>query len=285
MIQKAPALTIFFLLLLHIGCTQNKTVQSPPGYDFSKPAIFKMPDVLAEISGIALKEGSADTVYAEQDEEGKVFYFHLGDKEVNHTKFSKKGDFEDIAVGKNYLLLLRSDGVVFSFPLNERFNKDAAGVNEQRDLLDAGEYESMYADQQTGIVYILCKNCAIDKNKGAVSGYTFKLGDDGKLSADKAFSVDENAIAKLIGQQSIRLKASALARNPLTNEWYILSSVNKLLVVTNSDFGPLKVYHLNPPLFSQPEGIAFDKAGNLYISNEAGEGPGATILQFLHAKH
>jgi uncharacterized protein YjiK len=37
-------------------------------------------------------------------------------------------------------------------------------------------------------------------------------------------------------------------------------------------------------MFKQPEGIAFDNAGNLYISNEKGNGNNGSILKFIYQK-
>jgi SdiA-regulated len=281
--MKSPPVFLIAILLLLTGtrCTHRKKTVSPSEYDLAKPTVFTMPSVLDEISGIAFKNGDPDTVYAEQDEEGKVFYFHPGDKDVQHTKFSKKGDYEDIAVYNGYIIMLRSDGVFFTFPLSDIYNKDAAHVNEQEGLLPQGEYESLFADESSKTLYVLCKNCGNDKVDQTIPGYTLQLDVNGKLRQKDTFSIDEKMIATLAGEKKIRFKPSALAKNPLTDEWYIVSSVNKMLLVTTSKWQPIKTYKLNPALFTQPEGIAFDKNGDLYISNETGEGYNGTILKFL----
>ncbi|MFT3935415.1 MAG: SdiA-regulated domain-containing protein [Chitinophagaceae bacterium] len=274
----------FFLLLTESACTEPPEAVNPPGYNLAKPVVFNMPSVLEEISGIAFNNGNTETVYAEQDEEGKLFYFHLGDKEVTHTKFSKRGDYEDVAICNGWVIMLRSDGVFFTFPLKEIANKDAGNVQEQDGLLPAGEYESLYADEANQQLYLLCKNCSADKSSGSVSGHIFALSADGKLSKKSQFSVDEKAIAQLAGKDNIKLKASGMAMNPVTHQWYILSSVNRLLLIADAQWKPVSVHALNPGLFTQPEGIAFDKAGNMYIANEKGNAELGTILLFKYQK-
>jgi hypothetical protein len=284
-VNMKPLPVIFIMLVLQLtstGCAGPSTPVHPPGYDLSKPIVYNMPAVLDEISGIALNHGHTDTVFAEQDEEGKLFYFHLGDAAVKHSKFSTKGDYEDVAICNGTVIMLRSDGVFFTFPLNGIGNKDIGTTKEQDGLLPAGEYESLYADETHNTVYVLCKNCAADKSSQTVTGHIFSMGAGGQLAVKNQFSMDEKTMAALAGKEKLKLKPSALAQHPITHQWYILSSVNKMLVVTDDRWKPVSVYPLNPVLFTQPEGIAFDKKGNLYISNEKGSGANGTILTFLY---
>ncbi|MNT78403.1 hypothetical protein D3C72_2176360 [compost metagenome] len=54
-----------------------------------------------------------------------------------------------------------------------------------------------------------------------------------------------------------------------------------MLVVTDDKWEVIGAYPLNPAIFNQPEAIAFDHAGNLFIGNEAGDKNGkATLLKF-----
>ena len=53
-----------------------------------------------------------------------------------------------------------------------------------------------------------------------------------------------------------------------------------MLVITDEKWKVKAVYPLNPSIFPQPEGIAFDLRHNLYISNERSQTPAATILAF-----
>ncbi|MEO5684628.1 MAG: SdiA-regulated family protein [Chitinophagaceae bacterium] len=277
-------LILFVLQLTNAACTEPTATVNPPGYNLTKPVTYKMPSVLEEISGIAFNQGNAATIYAEQDEEGKLFYFHLGDAEVKHSKFSKRGDFEDVAISNGWVIMLRSDGVFFTFALAGTVSKETADVKEQPRLLPRGEYESLYADEKNNTLYLLCKNCSDDKSRQSVTGYVLSLAADGQLAVKDHFSIDEKTLVAVPGGGKINLKPSALARNPVTLQWYIISSVNKMLLITNNNWKPIGTYALNPAVFTQPEGIAFDKAGNMYISNEKGNGAAGSILQFNYQK-
>ncbi|HRH60052.1 MAG TPA: SdiA-regulated domain-containing protein [Chitinophagaceae bacterium] len=277
--------TLLFSAIIFIAaCSQQEDAyKSPQGYNLNKPEKFFMSESLREISGIAFNKGSNNMIYAEQDEDGKLFYFKLGNQKVNAVKFAGHGDYEDLAICKGFVILLRSDGTLFTFPISIIAKDEIDSVEEWKKILPEGEYEGMYADEATGNIYVLCKNCKEDNGK-THHGYIYKLNNDGNISSNGSFTIDIKKIEELSGEKKIEFHPSALSMNPQTEQWYILSSVNKLLVVADKNWNVQQVYHLNPSLFIQPEGMAFDSNNNLYISNEGGDMSKGNILKFAFAK-
>jgi hypothetical protein len=266
-----------------LSCVDKKNYPSPPGYNLNSPVKYKMPDDLAEVSGIAFRNGKADSLYAEEDESGRVYYFKPGDKTLKYSKFGKSGDYEDIAILGDKVILLRSDGTLFVFAFKDLRNPQIPNVQRIAAPLPKGEYEGMYADEKEGLLYVLCKNSG--KNAGKQGIVTaFKFDKDTQLIAVKNADIRVSEIEAIAGQKGITFRPSALAKNPLTNEWYVVSSVNKCIVVTDVNFKVKAVYALNPSLFLQPEGIAFDNQNNLYISNEGDKISPGTVLKFNYKK-
>lgn len=270
-------LALFALL----GCNTSKTKEnSLPNYDLSKPEKFAMPESLLEISGIAFNNGVNDTVYAIQDEDGKVFKLPWNNKQKHQTKFGKKGDFEDITILNNKIFVLKSNGTLYSFDTKETSKEETNNSQEWTNLLPKEEYEGMYGDATTGNLYILCKSCSIDNPKEKVSGYVLHVGDSIKLTGN--FAINVSQIKKNNGKVKGGFRPSALAKSSKTNEWYIVSSANKLLVVADIDWNIKNVFPLNGNIFNQPEGIAFDKENNIYISNEGDDLVDGNILKFKY---
>jgi SdiA-regulated len=276
--------SLIFVSIFYNGCKQPPKIEGFASYDLASPAILKMPSGLNEISGIAFNKGKPDTIYAEQDEEGRLFYFPVTSLDIKHQKFGKKGDYEDIAICNGTVVMLRSDGVLFSFPLNINGDEEISNVQETAGLLPAGEYEGMYADEKTSRLYVLCKKCDADNEAKSISGYILQVTPGKSTELKTSFQVNTKDIAAKLNVKKVVFRPSALAKNQQDNQWYILSSVNKLLVVTDDNWGIKEVYSLEPALFNQPEGIAFDQDNNLYISNERGSNNNATVLKFTFAK-
>lgn len=280
--------SLMVLASIFCNCTENNPVyKSPPGYDLNHPVVYNMHKSLIEISGIAFDNSNNDTVFAEQDEEGAVYMLHLNNKMkyLGKSVFRTHGDFEDITICNNQVIMLQSDGTMFIFPLNEVDSKKINSVQKWEGLLPPGEYESIYANDQSNKVYVLCKNCKIDRQSGfnQISGYIFTLGSSGLLQFAGNFNIQSKEIARHAGVPSIRFKSSAITYNKWTSEWYILSSVNKMLVITNDKWRVKNVYHLDPRLYIQPEGITFDNRRNLYISSEGSKiKPGTISKIFYH---
>jgi DNA-binding beta-propeller fold protein YncE len=122
---------------------------------------------------------------------------------------------------------------------------------------------------------MICKDCEMDK-KAAVSIWSFSTVTNTFALIPK--KIDVAPIAKTLGVNKVRFKPSASAVNPLNGDIYMVSAVNKVLVVADSAGTVQDVYQLNPSLYRQPEGIAFTPTGDLLISNEVNLGEFGNIL-------
>ena len=275
-------ITVILLFIFIVSCTglpeEEKTIKA---YDLENPDKFFMPESLLEISGITFYKGNSDTVYAIQDEQGRFFRIPWGVKKQTNAKFGKQSDYEDVTIVNETVLILKSNGSLFSFPLAETIYEEIDSVREWKQVLPKGEYEGMYGDDATGKVFIICKNCPDDNSKDLVSGYIIQAGDS--VYQTGTFQVDVKKIKTFTGKVKRGFRPSALAKNPVTSEWFIVSAVNKLLVVTDSNWNIKEASFLNGNIFNQPEGIAFGKEGNLYISNEGDDLSLGNILKFVRS--
>ncbi len=277
---------IYTMLFTIAACagTNDKKFTSPPGYQLANPQTFTMPNVLNEISGIAFSKGNSSVAYTVQDEEGSLFYFTPGSEQINQMRFAGKGDYEDVAICNGQVIILKSDGILLSFALSETANKETANVKEWANLLPAAEYEGIYADENTGMLYVLRKQNNIAKHDKSTIIYSFALASDGNITAKENVEVSVKDLEKITGENKSGFRPSALAKQPGSNDWFIVSSANKLLVVTDDQWKIKNMYTLDLAMFNQPEGIAFDSNGDLYISNEGDKTSSGNILKFKFAK-
>ena len=198
-------------------------------------------------------------------------------EKISHSKFGKKGDFEDVSIlNNNKIVVLRSDGSLFLFPVNEIEKQNIDSVKEFNNLLPAGEYEGLFAAE--GKIFVLCKNCAGDKGKSEVSVQSLEMQQNDSLKFINSFKIDISMTQSKEGKQN-KFHPSGISKNPVTNDWFIISSTNKLLLVLDEQWKVKQYFPLDPSIFKQPEGITFNSKGDLYISNEGIDGA-ANILEF-----
>jgi uncharacterized protein YjiK len=88
-------------------------------------------------------------------------------------------------------------------------------------------------------------------------------------------------VKSLAPKKTSKLQPSAAAIHPVLNKLFIVSSASNQLVIADRDGNVEGVYVLAQKLFPQPEGITFNKKGDMYISNESLTSKG-TLLKFLY---
>lgn len=250
-----------------------------PYYNLSAPKIIELSPSLDEISGIAYY--AKDTsVFAIIDEAGILFKISLNNpKNVKSWEFSKKRDYEDLLLIDSFFYALVSNGDIVKIMFNENsletFKIDFPDASKKKN-----EFESL-AKINDSTLALICKDCEDDK-KSNVSSYLLNLKD----TSEPFKTYIDFSMAELISKTGMKgkFKPSAAAVHPLTGDIYIISSIQKLLLITDSEGNFKEVYKLNPEIYKQPEGIAFTPQGDMIISNEFAEIGAATLLLFRNKK-
>ncbi|WP_354355177.1 SdiA-regulated domain-containing protein [Pedobacter sp. UYP30] len=280
------AVSIAFLTLSCVNAAKEKSAtleaNAMKSYDLSKPVKFNMAQTLFEISGIAFNKGDAKEIYAIQDEDGELFQFNLNDKTPKALKFGGHGDYEDLTIVNNQVIVLKSNGELHQFPLSAINGAEVKDVKKIKDLVPKAEYEGIASIEKSKMVYILTKDSKADSKEKASTVYSFHLNGKNELEPKSIFKISHKEIEELDGSKKSRYRPSALVFNQKTEEWFVLSSVNKQLTVTDANFKVKATYKLNGNIFNQPEGIALDSNNNLYISNEGGKLAAGNILMFKY---
>ena len=272
--QFAP---LFFYALLVSGtaCTQSNVP-----YNLAKPTErFTVEKGLREISGLAWYK--KDHFVTIQDEDGEIFVFDLSRKKViDKIKFTKDGDYEDIAMVGKKVYVIRSDGTLFK--VKDLGDKDQETKKYKTALDEGNNTEGLCYDEKNKRLLVLCKEDPGKKLKGKRAIYAWSLKKK-KLSKKPVFTIDEDAVETLLDEQGMKtknfhFKPSGIAIHPLNGKIYVISSVGKVLVVLNSKGWIESVHRLGKKNFEQPEGICFMQNGDLLISNEGKKKKGNILL-------
>ncbi len=259
---------------------ENQKIQlSKSGYNFTLPdEKMELRKQLTEISGMTYIPGK-DLILTENDEKGDIFVVDFKNKndDAGRVKFGGKGDYEDIVHTDTAEYMLVSTGAVVQVRTKDSsFTTKEFVLNNEKN-----EFEAMYLGDDGKSLVLLCKQCDHEKDE-IRAAYRFDLKTL-TFSPEPLYTIDINAIRKLINDEKADFKPSAAAIHPITGKLFIVASVGKLLVIADTNGKPEQVFQLDPVMYNQPEGMTFAPNGDLYISNEGGEGI-ATILKFVYKK-
>lgn len=258
-------LPVLLTVLLFSACdTQSQTtILKIQGFDWAAKKVVELQPDLNEISGIVYDK--AQKVFLSVNDEQGVLY--VLDEQNFRIKlaltFGKKGDYECVTTGAEKVFVLKSNGNIFSMT----YNGDTLIQNETFKFSESAvEFESCIWNQQQSQLQLISKKAAADKEIQANNIYDLDI-------ASGQYKLDQQKISwKSIRESGTDVKAfhpSAAAIQESTGNIFVLSSIEKLLVVFNAEWKIISVHHLDGNLFKQPEGITFDGSGNLIITNEA----------------
>lgn len=275
------------------ACSNGKTPARPPhngatvDYQLDAPAkTFKLDKKLREISGLTCYKD--EFLCAVQDEQGNLYQLSKKDGDIKHkVDFSADGDYEGLACYQDKLFALRADGVLFELTDWEDAKKAHTRVIDTN-LGEINDTEGVTYDPRTKQLWIACKGSAqigqtIEQERGV---YAYDLALD-SFYTTPVFTLSRKQVHRYIKQHlknkphyafykklfkkerpNLPLQPSGIAIHPVTEDIYLLCAVGSSLIVLRRDFSIRQLYYLSEELFEQPEGIAFDSKGNMYLSSE-----------------
>jgi uncharacterized protein YjiK len=251
-------------------------------YDLENPSltINLVSEDLKEISGLSPTDVPGQYL-AIADERGEIFFVDGtgGGAILRRILFREKGDFEGVEMVGQTLYALKSDGKVFE--INHWKNGSLEVLEHVTPLRKEDDLEGLGYDAARHALLLACKgdpDSAYARNVYAFDLKTKKLGET------PLYRVLPEEVNKMLpyGEKEKHdyFSPSGIAIHPKTNDLYIVSTALKRLAVLDYTTGALKhVARLDKKILPQPEGIAFDAAGNLHLSSEGKKGEGL-LLRF-----
>jgi uncharacterized protein YjiK len=248
-------------------------------YDFDNPEMkLELPHELIEVSG--LTDVSVDQIACVQDEKGSIFVYDFLSEEIAYEiVFGEAGDYEGLTRVGNTLYVMASDGSLYETNLKRKGKTKKYSLN-----LPSMDNEGLCYDEENNRLLIAPKS-KIGKGpeyKDLRAVYIFNL-ETKKLENEPLFyfsisEINRMALKKNDSMAGIKnFRPSSIAVHPESQEIYILSAEDFLLVVYDQKGNLKDVYLLDEKLYPKPEGITFLKDNSIVITNEGVEG-NATLL-------
>ncbi len=266
------------LFLFHLSIEGN--AQSKFNYDLHKPVIqHQLPQILNEISG--LTDIDSSQVACVQDELGIVFIYNFrSGKIISQHRFDSIGDFEGLTYTKNALYILRSDGRLTEW---NNFPSSKNSFKHYKLSLVTSNNEGLCFDAKYNRILIAAKGKPLnhdEKSERFIYAYdlaTKKLQEKPIYSLNVEY-LEERARSFNIQQTETNAKGvirpfnfrpASLSVHPITDDIYIISAVDKLLLIMNRKGEVTYMKSLNAEMFAKAEGITFLNDGTMIITNEA----------------
>jgi uncharacterized protein YjiK len=270
--MHALALSINLLLLLTLSARayadEDSTSVHLGSYDLESDPVFrwKLPDVLAEISGLAMTTDGR--LLTHNDEVGLVFdvdfeagailkKFRLSD--VDQTVAD---DFEGIAVAEGRVYLTTSAGRIYEFREGDdgdRVLYDTYGTGIGR----SHEIEGLAYDPRQRALVLVSKNPRTKDGEGQVVVYRWSI--DTKRLGDQLTITVADFARHLDGDE---FQPSGIEVHPASGNYYLVAARQSAIAEITPDGEVLAARHFAKKQHRQTEGITFLKDSTLAVSDE-----------------
>jgi uncharacterized protein YjiK len=226
-------------------------------------ARWLLPTELAEISGLALTPDGR--LFAHNDETARITEIdYRRGTVIKHFFVGKqvlKGDFEGLTCAGDRFFLLSSNGSLYEF------REGAQGERVDYTAHDTGlgkecEFEGVAYDSTADAIVLACKNPGMDKFKGMLVLYRYRLAGGGSSALTVPYS-------EAIGENNWKqLRPTDITVDPSNGNFVLVAAQENALVALT----PAGAVVFSRPLdgrHPQPEGIAITRDHILIVADES----------------
>lgn len=270
----------FLSLFCFLPALSGTHAQLP--FSLDRPsARFELPTELHEVS--ALTDVDASTVACLQDEDATLYLIDAATGRITgRHAFGPPGDMEGLTrVGAEYYAL-RSDGLVYRMVLS---TGSAQVLDTFRLRLPQDNLEGLGHDERARRLIIAPKGIAKggpeDRGQRALFAYdlierkllhepVMRLSVEDIVAKARAAGIHVPTRTTPKGREvpAVKLRFSSVAIDPINDQHYLLSAVDRVLLVVDRNGRFVTLHQLDASVFPKPEGITFLPDGTLLINSE-----------------
>ena len=284
MIKKSKSCILLIIITSVLGCNYSTFDDKSllKNYDLNgvDNTVIYLPDILKEVSGIAYL--NEDYLLTHNDEEGVVYKinfksgeivseFSIGEKEIEK-------DFEGIAVVKDSVYLVSSNGTIFKFSLLMGEN-DIEYEKIKTPLSSKNNVEGLCYDENTNSLLLACKDDPGKDYKNHKAIYAFNLTRM-KFIDKPRFLISLKKLKKKFDIKDF--SPSGIEVNPVNGNIFLISANPEVILELDTKGKILYAKELKDKKHKQPEGITFFMNGTLILADEAnGQKAKLTQIPFI----
>lgn len=252
---------LFLICTFSCGKKEGKGPEFTVPYNLDQADEFDLAEELQEVSGIS-PSADGKGLWAINDETGKLYKLSFEGNIIQSKWFRKGGDYEDVVAVDSSVFVLKSNGNLYRID-----NPDADSLTAQAlkgEFKRGIEFESVALDRSRNRLLLLVKDGEGSKGHAPVYGYDL----EGQSYQEGHVMLIDPRKAPGVSVKGKSLRASAMAIHPQTGHLYIVTSIQRMLLVCDKEGNGLASFKLSKKRFPQPEGICFLPNGDMFITSE-----------------
>ncbi|HRH39821.1 MAG TPA: SdiA-regulated domain-containing protein [Flavobacteriales bacterium] len=263
-----------------------------PG-ELPKPtATYDLPAQLTEVSG--LTELDAHSVACLQDEEAVLYIVDLHSGRIRERfPFGPPGDMEGLTRVGDTFFALRSDGLIYTlqrqagrYVASDSFrveighdNIEGLAFDERMDRVliapkDVPKGEKALRDQREVFAFDRATRTLLPQPV-----LSFSVEEVVRQAAAKGIALPTRTTPKGREVSALKLRLASVAVDPISDHYFLLSAVDRTLLVLDRNGAFVDLFLLNAALLPKPEGITFLPNGDLIITSE-GKGTPPRLVRY-----